>query len=155
MESGGPSFGVRRGMPVLDAHGEQLGEVKDARGDRLIAREGWFFPDDHEVPASAIRSVDADGVHLAVTKEAILAGERDPDGGSPTPVLEGVYDPTLASGADMVAETAGLAASLTGDETRRGVAFEADIVEEVATAPVLPPEPDEEPRPAATVHLVD
>lgn len=157
MASAGASFGVRKGMPVIDANGETLGEVKDARGDHLVSHKGWLFPDDREIPASAIQSVDDAGVHLAVTKGALDGGERDPDDEPGTPVLEGVYDETLSSGAEMIADTDALAGSLTADATRRdgAVASEADIVEEVASPPVLPLQPDEEPEAAATVHLVD
>jgi len=157
MASGTRSFGVRKGMDVIDANGEKLGEVKDALGDRLVSHKGWLFPDDHEIPASAIQAVDDRAVHLSVTKDAIVAGERDPDDEPGTPVLEGVYDPTLAlSSADEIAETETFAAALTEDDTRPR-ASEADIVEEVASPPVLPLQPDEAPgqSPATTVHLID
>ncbi|MGN6030437.1 MAG: DUF2171 domain-containing protein [Thermomicrobiales bacterium] len=158
MESGTRSFGVRKGMEVLDADGQKQGEVKDARGDRLVSHKGWLFPDDHEIPASAIREVDDRAVYLTVTKDAILAGERDPDDMPGTPVLEGVYDPTLAlSGADQIGETDTFAATLTEDDTRPR-ASEADIVEEVVSpSPVLPLQPDEAGRRSdeATVYLIE
>lgn len=151
------SFGVRRGMDVLDANGETVGQVKDALGDRLLSHKGWLFPDDHEIPASAIRAVDERGVHLSVTKDDLVAAEHDPAGEPWTPVDEGVYDPVIApSSAEITAATSEFDAQLTEDDTAVRTASEADIVEEVTSPPVLPLQDDESPRRrGATVHMID
>jgi hypothetical protein len=151
------SFGVRRGMDVLDARGETVGRVKDALGDRLLSHKGWLFPDDHEIPASAIQSVDERGVHLSLTKDDLVAAEHDPASEPWTPVDEGVYDPTIApSSAEVTAATSEFDAQLTEDDTSSRAAPEADVLEDVAPPPVIPLQDDERARHSTvTVHLID
>jgi uncharacterized protein (TIGR02271 family) len=63
----------RSGMDVIGADGEKIGEVDAVEADYFVVRKGFFFPEDHYIPFSAISSYDADNrVSLSVTRDQAL-----------------------------------------------------------------------------------
>lgn len=63
------------GTSVYDANGEQIGHISQhSHGIRngpdgvLLLHRGRFFPRDTYVPLSAVRSSDANGIYLNLTK---------------------------------------------------------------------------------------
>jgi len=75
---------LREGMDVYGADGEKLGSIDGVFADHVSVKKGFFFPEDHFVPISAIQGVDEDNkVWLTVTKdEALNQGwDRMPEAG--------------------------------------------------------------------------
>jgi uncharacterized protein (TIGR02271 family) len=63
----------RVGMDVIGADGEKFGEVDAVEAGYFVVRKGFFFPEDHYIPFSAISSYDADNrVYLSVTRDQAL-----------------------------------------------------------------------------------
>lgn len=68
------NFVPQNGMDVIGADGEKIGEIDAVEPDRdyFIVRKGFFFPQDHYIPLTAISSYDEDRVYLNVTKDEAL-----------------------------------------------------------------------------------
>jgi uncharacterized protein (TIGR02271 family) len=64
---------LREGMDVFGADGDKLGSIDAVFSDYVSVKKGFFFPEDHYVPVSAIQGVDEDDkVWLTVTKDEAL-----------------------------------------------------------------------------------
>ena len=64
---------LREGMDVYGADGDKLGSIDGVFADYVSVKKGFFFPEDHYVPISAIQGVDEDDkVWLTVTKDEAL-----------------------------------------------------------------------------------
>lgn len=61
--------GIRKGTDVLGSEGDKVGEVERVHNSYFVVQEGFFFPTEQYIPASAVSHIDNDGVHLNVTKE--------------------------------------------------------------------------------------
>lgn len=95
----------RQGMDVYGSDGEKVGEVDLIEQDYFVVRKGFFFPQDHYIPKSAISSADDDAIHLNVTKdgaleqqwnEAPVQGDQTGMVGSTGMVENGTFDATAA-----------------------------------------------------------
>jgi uncharacterized protein (TIGR02271 family) len=70
------NFVPQNGMDVIGADGEKVGEVDAVERDYFVVRKGFFFPQDHYIPMTAISSYDEDGkIYLNVTKDEALEQE--------------------------------------------------------------------------------
>jgi uncharacterized protein (TIGR02271 family) len=70
------NFIPQNGMDVIGADGEKVGEIDAVERDYFVVRKGFFFPQDHYIPMTAISSYDEDGkVYLNVTKDEALEQE--------------------------------------------------------------------------------
>ncbi len=69
------NFVPQNGMDVIGADGEKVGEIDAVERDYFVVRKGFFFPQDHYIPMSAISSYDEDKVYLNVTKDEALEQE--------------------------------------------------------------------------------
>jgi uncharacterized protein (TIGR02271 family) len=86
------NFVPQIGMDVVGADGEKVGEIDAVEQDYFVVRKGFFFPQDHYIPLSAISSFDEDGkVYLNVTKDQALEQEW---GNPPAQSTGAVYDRT-------------------------------------------------------------
>jgi hypothetical protein len=67
------NLSVPAGAAVYNVSGEKLGTVSGgiALGDYFRLEKGLLFPHQYYVPKSAIARMDADGVHLNVTKDEV------------------------------------------------------------------------------------
>jgi uncharacterized protein (TIGR02271 family) len=86
------NFVPQNGMDVIGADGEKVGEVDAVERDYFIVRKGFFFPQDHYIPMTAISSYDEDGkIYLNVTKDEALEQEwsNPPAGYAETGAVEG------------------------------------------------------------------
>ena len=63
------------GTDVIGADGEKVGEIDAVERDYFIVRKGFFFPQDHYIPMTAVSSYDDDKVYLNVTKDEALEQE--------------------------------------------------------------------------------
>jgi len=63
------------GTDVIGADGEKVGEVDAVERDYFIVRKGFFFPQDHYIPLTAVSSYDDDKIYLNVTKDEALEQE--------------------------------------------------------------------------------
>lgn len=68
-------FIPRNGMEVIGADGEKVGEIDGIEQDYFVVRKGFFFPQDHYIPLTAISSFDDEQVFLNVTKDEALEQE--------------------------------------------------------------------------------
>ena len=73
------NLSVPAGATVYDVSGEKLGKVSGgiALGDYFRLEKGLIFPHEYYVPKSAIARIDADGVHLNVTKDDVKTSGWD------------------------------------------------------------------------------
>ncbi len=69
------NFVPQNGMDVIGADGEKVGEIDAVERDYFVVRKGFFFPQDHYIPLTAISSYDEDKVYLNVTKDEALEQE--------------------------------------------------------------------------------
>jgi uncharacterized protein (TIGR02271 family) len=70
------NFVPQIGMDVVGSDGEKVGEIDAVEQDYFVVRKGFFFPQDHYIPMTAISSYDEDGkVYLNVTKDEALEQE--------------------------------------------------------------------------------
>jgi uncharacterized protein (TIGR02271 family) len=93
------NFIPQNGMDVIGADGEKVGEIDAVERDYFVVRKGFFFPQDHYIPMTAISSYDEDGkVYLNVTKDEALEQEW---GNPPQESTGAMYDQgTTTAGAD-------------------------------------------------------
>lgn len=59
------------GAIVVDAHGNELGEVVEAHPDHIVVEHGHLFPDDLEIPRDAVARVDGARVHLSLSIDEV------------------------------------------------------------------------------------
>jgi uncharacterized protein (TIGR02271 family) len=64
---------IRLGWKIVGADGEDLGTVASIEEDYFVVSEGFFFPSERYIPATAVRAVEEGTVHLAVSKDEIDA----------------------------------------------------------------------------------
>jgi uncharacterized protein (TIGR02271 family) len=69
------TFVPQNGMSVIGADGEKVGDIDGVEQDYFIVRKGFFFPQDHYIPMTAISSYDDSQVYLNVTKDEALEQE--------------------------------------------------------------------------------
>jgi uncharacterized protein (TIGR02271 family) len=70
------NFVPQVGMDVVGSDGDKVGEIDAVERDYFVVRKGFFFPQDHYIPLTAISSYDEDGrVFLNVTKDQALEQE--------------------------------------------------------------------------------
>jgi len=84
------------GLDVIGADGEKVGEIDGVERDYFIVRKGFFFPQDHYIPMTAVSSYDEGTVYLNVTKDEAL----EQDWTNP-PAPGAGYDTTLTSETDV------------------------------------------------------
>lgn len=90
------NFVPQMGMDVIGADGDKVGEIDAVERDYFVVRKGFFFPQDHYIPMSAISSYDEDGkVYLNVTKDQALEQEW---GNPPAATGEAIGDTTYGQG---------------------------------------------------------
>lgn len=65
-------FIPQTGMDVYGSDGEKVGTVDAVDQNHFIVRKGFFFPEDHYIPFSAVNTYDDNAVHLNVTKDGAL-----------------------------------------------------------------------------------
>lgn len=65
-------FNPQHGMDVIGADGEKVGEIDAVEREYFVVRKGFFFPQDHYIPLTAVSSFDEDAVYLNVTKDEAL-----------------------------------------------------------------------------------
>lgn len=100
MDSNQGTFVPQNGMDVVGADGEKVGEIDAVEQDYFVVRKGFFFPQDHYIPLSAVSSYDEDKVYLNVTKDEAM----NQDWGTPPagrqedlPATGGYVDDTTAT----------------------------------------------------------
>lgn len=99
-------FIPQNGMEVYGADGEKVGEIDAVEHDRdyFIVRKGFFFPQDHYIPLTAVSSYEGDRVYLNVTKDEALEQEW-----ANPPVADSTYSDAGTYDSNTVVEGAGFA----------------------------------------------
>jgi uncharacterized protein (TIGR02271 family) len=105
MDSDLTQFRPRKGMDVYGADNEKFGEIDAIEQDHFIIRKGFFFPEDHYIPANAVATFDDQAVYLNVTKDEALEQQwNTPPAASTT--LAGTEAETRAGDLNQVNTTA-------------------------------------------------
>jgi uncharacterized protein (TIGR02271 family) len=105
MDSDLTQFRPRKGMDVYGADNEKVGEIDAIEQDHFIIRKGFFFPEDHYIPANAVATFDDQAVYLNVTKDEALEQQwNTPPAASTT--LAGTEAETRAGNLNRVNTTA-------------------------------------------------
>jgi len=105
------------GQDVIGTDGEKVGEIDGVERDYFVVRKGFFFPQDHYIPMTAVSSYDDDKVYLNVTKDEAL----EQDWTNP-PAAGAAYDTTVTdAGYDTTVNDSGYAAT----DTTRGADVDA------------------------------
>ncbi len=76
-----PRGQITKGMTVYTQDGEKLGKVAVADDTGLFVEKGLFFPKEYGFRYDDVEDVRADGVHLRVSKEAVVRQESSDDPG--------------------------------------------------------------------------
>jgi hypothetical protein len=61
---------IREGMTVYSSDGEKLGKVRSCDATTFVIEKGFFFRKDYIARYDDVRSVDDEGTHLAISKDA-------------------------------------------------------------------------------------
>lgn len=92
---------LQRGMDVIAADGDKIGEVEDARGQYIVVKKGFLIPSDYYIPADRISTVDDSGVHLSMTKDQALDEQwRQPPADTTVTPERGTSAGTVPTGTD-------------------------------------------------------
>ena len=67
------------GMDVIDNADRLVGTVESVDHDHFVVQKGFFFPQNHRLPISAIASVIENEVTLRISREMALAHNADVD----------------------------------------------------------------------------
>jgi len=129
MDSDLSQFVPQVGTDVIGADGEKVGEIDAVERDYFIVRKGFFFPQDHYIPLTAVSSYDAATVYLNVTRDEALEQEW-----TTPPVARDVgYEAVDTDrGADGAAANTTL--GTPGDAPRAGDTFHANACRPYAAA---------------------
>ena len=65
-------FVPEKGMDVIGSDDEKIGEVDAVEQDYFVVRKGFFFPEDHYIPVSAISTYDDNRIYLTYTRDQVL-----------------------------------------------------------------------------------
>lgn len=89
----------KEGMDVVGADNDKVGEVDSVTADHFVVQKGFFFPEDHYIPMSAVASYDDERIYLNVTKDQALEQQWNTppvatDGAATTGVVDADYDDT-------------------------------------------------------------
>lgn len=100
------------GMDVIDSADHMVGTVETVEHDHFVVQKGFFFPENHRIPNTAIDSIDGNEITLRITREVALNssvdlrwaeepvhGESVPDSSETTrSAFKGGVDPRRSSG---------------------------------------------------------
>lgn len=67
------------GMDVIDNGDHLVGTVETVEHDHFVVQKGFFFPESHRIPISAIDSIIENEVILRISREMALASNVDID----------------------------------------------------------------------------
>lgn len=109
-------FTPRNGMDVFGSDGEKVGSIDAVEQDYFVVRKGWFFPEDHYIPFSAVNNWDEEAVYLNVTRDGALEQQW---GQQPVVDSVGTTDATFdqTTGDDPLIGTTDTANTLYGETT--------------------------------------
>ena len=105
-DTGTYAYSIVEGTTVYDSQGEKVGAVSlpTMQGNYLVVEKGWLFTHELYIPLTSIRTQDANGIYLTLTKEELKHDQWKvpPGGGSAVeaapsnPPLRPAPDPGLA-----------------------------------------------------------
>ena len=65
------------GMEVIDAADRLVGTVESVEHDHFVVQKGFFFPQSHRLPMSAIAAIEGSEIRLRITREAAFSSNVD------------------------------------------------------------------------------
>lgn len=65
------------GMDVIDNADHLVGTVESVEHDHFVVQKGFFFPQSHRLPLSAIESITENEVLLRISREIAMASNAD------------------------------------------------------------------------------
>lgn len=67
------------GMDVIDNADHLVGTVETVEHDHFVVQKGFFFPQSHLIPISAVERIAEHEVVLRISREEALANDADVD----------------------------------------------------------------------------
>lgn len=67
------------GMDVIDSGDHLVGTIETVEHDHFVVQKGFFFPQSHRIPISAIGSIADNEVVLRISREVALMSDADVD----------------------------------------------------------------------------
>lgn len=67
------------GMDVIDESDHLVGTVETVEHDHFVVQKGFFFPQSHRIPMSAINLIVENEVILRISREEAMANNSDVD----------------------------------------------------------------------------
>lgn len=67
------------GMDVIDNADHLVGTVETVEHDHFVVQKGFFFPQSHRIPLSAVESIVDNEVTLRISREQAMANNADVD----------------------------------------------------------------------------
>ena len=65
------------GMDVIDSAENLVGTVESVEHDHFVVQKGFFFPQNHRLPISAIESITEGEVFLRISRDEALSSDAD------------------------------------------------------------------------------
>lgn len=127
-------FVIQTGMDVFGTDGEKVGEVDGVEQNHFIVRKGFFFPQDHFIPMTAVASVDEANVYLNVFKDEALELQwtEIPEGTvvPESPLEQANEEPAATEASEAPTEPLDLDQDKSVADTEAPVAPETDLPDE-------------------------
>jgi uncharacterized protein (TIGR02271 family) len=127
MDSDLTQFTPREGMNVFGSDGDKVGEVDAVETDYFVVRKGFFFPEDHYIPRTAVATFDEENVYLAYTKDEVLSQEWTTEPGA------GTWDTTTLAGTQVGDRDADLNQVNTTAQPGRDAGYDTAELEGIET----------------------
>lgn len=67
------------GMDVIDNADHLVGTVETVEHDHFVVQKGFFFPQSHRIPISAVGNIVENEVTLRISREEAMANNADAD----------------------------------------------------------------------------
>jgi uncharacterized protein (TIGR02271 family) len=127
MDSELTQFTPRDGMNVYGSDGDKVGEVDAVEPDYFVVRKGFFFPEDHYIPRTAVANFDEENIYLSYTKDEVLSQNwtTEPEAGT--------WDTTTLAGTQVGDRDADLNQVNTTAQPGRDAGYDATEREGVET----------------------
>ena len=97
---------ARIGMEVVDDSGHFIGTVEHVEPDHFVVQKGFFFPNSHRIPNSAISEMTDREIRLRISRETAMHATEDenwaekPEHGEIVPDMIGGEKPANKSDSD-------------------------------------------------------
>lgn len=65
------------GMEVIDTADHLVGTVESVENNHFVVQKGFFFPQNHRIPISAIDTIEGNEIRLRISRELAFSSNVD------------------------------------------------------------------------------